>query len=69
MLFFLKGRVGSTPTWTLEPLLLGLKSPSLQNFAKISYRRLKISKISKKNLKNLKGSLQNSNLLWYDTNA
>ena len=59
MLFFSKGRGGagssSIPRGTLEYLYLGVKSPSLRIFAKMSYRGLKISKFSKNTLQIQKG--------------
>ena len=54
MLLFSKGRDGagsnSTPRGTLEPLYLGLKSPSLQIFAQMSYRDLNIGNFLKRKL-------------------
>ena len=57
MLFFSKGRGGagssSIPTGTLEPLLLGVKSPSLLNFTETRYLPLKFGKFVE-NVKKLK---------------
>ena len=57
MLFFSKGRGGagssSIPGETLEPLLLGVKSPSLLNFTETRYLPWKFGKFVK-NVKKLK---------------
>ena len=57
MLFFSKGRGGagssSLPRGTLEPLLLGVKSPSLLNFTETRYLPLKFGKFVE-NVKKLK---------------
>ena len=65
MLFFSKGRGGagssSIPRGTLEPLDLGVKSPSLRFFVQKSYRHFKNSKDLKKKLQKYKSIPQGSN--------